>query len=55
MKIICPTCKKKIDYDKKNEFRPFCSNKCKLIDLGSWAKEEFSIPGSEVRGEKNEK
>jgi len=55
MKITCPTCKKKTDYDLENDFRPFCSNKCKLIDLGSWAAEEFSIPGSSIQGEDNEK
>lgn len=55
MKITCPTCKKKTDYDLENDFRPFCSNKCKLIDLGSWAAEEFSIPGSSIQGEDDEK
>ena len=36
----CPNCNKKIDLTNKNVFRPFCSEKCKLIDFGSWAGEE---------------
>ena len=41
----CPTCKKTIEYSTKNNFRPFCSERCKLIDLGEWANETNSIPG----------
>lgn len=55
MKVTCPTCKKRIEYEFNNEFRPFCSNKCKLIDLGAWAAEEFSIPGPNIQGEDDEK
>ena len=42
----CPTCKKTIEYSTKNNFRPFCSERCKLIDLGEWANETNSIPGN---------
>ena len=45
MNIPCPTCKKKIEYSLSNLSRPFCSEKCKLIDLGAWASEEYHIPG----------
>ena len=41
----CPTCKKTIEYSAKNNFRPFCSERCKLIDLGEWANDTNSIPG----------
>lgn len=44
MKIQCPTCKKNIEWDVKNPFRPFCSERCKLIDLGAWAMEKHAIP-----------
>lgn len=27
-----------------NEFRPFCSERCKLIDLGAWANDEYKLP-----------
>lgn len=45
MKLKCPTCNKEIEYSKDNPFRPFCSERCKLIDLGEWASGERSIPG----------
>ena len=43
--VHCPQCKKKILYDLKNEFRPFCSKLCKLEDLGNWAEDKYTIPG----------
>lgn len=46
MKVKCPTCKKIEEYT-NNPFRPFCSERCKLIDLGAWASESFSIPTDE--------
>ena len=46
----CPTCKKTIEYSTKNNFRPFCSERCKLIDLGEWANETNSIPGDTTGG-----
>ncbi len=42
--VICPYCKKKAAYSPTNPFRPFCSERCKLIDLGSWADEKYRIP-----------
>lgn len=53
MNVICPTCKKNTKYNLTNKYRPFCSEKCKLIDLGAWASEEYNIPG-EVNAENNE-
>lgn len=44
-KIICPTCNKKNTWHSANPFRPFCSDRCKLIDLGEWASENRTIPG----------
>ena len=42
--VKCPTCSK--DFERKEtEFPPFCSERCKLIDLGRWMNEEYSIPG----------
>jgi len=42
--IKCPTCSKKTIYSVDNKFRPFCSERCRLIDLGSWAQENYKIP-----------
>ncbi len=47
MKIKCPTCKKKTEW-KNNPFRPFCSERCKLIDLGAWASGEYKIEGEKI-------
>lgn len=41
-------CKKPVEWDAKSPFRPFCSERCKLIDLGEWAAEERRIAGEEV-------
>jgi uncharacterized protein len=41
--VKCPTCGKMVEYQ-GNEFRPFCSERCKLIDFGAWADEEFALP-----------
>lgn len=41
--IACPTCKKETAYGPGNPFRPFCSERCRMIDLGTWLEEGFSI------------
>jgi endogenous inhibitor of DNA gyrase (YacG/DUF329 family) len=43
-KVICPICKKEAQWE-DNPFRPFCSERCRLIDLGKWASEDYRIPG----------
>jgi len=47
-KINCPTCSKKNTWQLENTFRPFCSDRCKLIDLGEWANESRKIPGESI-------
>jgi len=44
MRITCPVCKNITTWE-ENPFRPFCSERCKLIDLGAWASEEYRIQG----------
>ena len=46
--VRCPTCHKLIVYSTRNPYRPFCSERCKLIDLGAWASDERSIPGEDI-------
>ena len=41
--VICPTCGKQTAWE-GNEYRPFCSERCKLLDFGAWADEEYSLP-----------
>jgi endogenous inhibitor of DNA gyrase (YacG/DUF329 family) len=43
MIVRCPRCRKETEYY-DNPFRPFCSERCKLIDLGAWASEKHRIP-----------
>lgn len=45
-KISCPTCGTENTWRLENSFKPFCSDRCKLIDLGEWAKETRKIPGN---------
>jgi hypothetical protein len=40
--MICPICKKEVAPD--SEEMPFCSERCRLIDLGNWASEKYVIP-----------
>ncbi|MBL7479170.1 DNA gyrase inhibitor YacG [Legionella bononiensis] len=47
-KISCPICGKQNTWHSENNFRPFCSERCKLIDLGEWANETRKIPGDPV-------
>ncbi len=47
MKVKCPTCQKDVVWNSAAAFRPFCSKRCQLIDLGQWANEEHSIAGNE--------
>ena len=45
--VKCPTCGNQTHYE-GNEHRPFCSERCKLIDFGAWANEEYSLPVEET-------
>ena len=46
-KINCPTCYREVDWE-NNPARPFCCDRCRLIDLGKWADEEYHIEGKKV-------
>ncbi len=46
MRIPCPICGKPLEYSSKNPWRPFCSERCKLIDLGAWAEGDYVIEGA---------
>jgi len=41
--VPCPTCGKQTAFSPQNRWRPFCSERCKLIDLGSWAAENYRV------------
>jgi uncharacterized protein len=48
IRIKCPHCKKETSLDAGNPFRPFCSERCKMIDLGTWASEGYRVPGEKA-------
>jgi uncharacterized protein len=48
--VKCPTCKREIEWANA-PFRPFCSERCRLIDLGAWLSEQRAIPGDTAHSE----
>lgn len=46
--VACPTCKALVPWTTDQLFKPFCSERCKLIDLGDWATEAHKIAGEPV-------
>jgi endogenous inhibitor of DNA gyrase (YacG/DUF329 family) len=42
--VPCPQCGKLTPLAPQNEWRPFCSERCKMIDLGAWASEKYRVP-----------
>lgn len=46
--VECPTCRKQVEWSDKSPYRPFCSKRCQLIDLGEWAAEEHRIADKEI-------
>lgn len=49
----CPTCGKQVEW-KDNPFRPFCSERCQLVDLGKWVEGEYRVPGEPLPQEPKE-
>jgi uncharacterized protein len=43
-KVACPHCGGTSLYSTENPYRPFCSERCKNMDLGAWASESFRMP-----------
>ncbi|TAK72187.1 MAG: DNA gyrase inhibitor YacG [Betaproteobacteria bacterium] len=49
--VNCPRCGKPLRWGPESPFRPFCSERCKMIDLGAWANEEYRVA---VKGKDDE-
>ena len=45
--VKCPNCQRETEYT-GNEYRPFCSERCKLLDFGAWADEQYALPTQET-------
>ena len=42
--VKCPTCRRPVEWSPESPYRPFCSERCRLIDLGAWFNEQHKIP-----------
>jgi hypothetical protein len=42
--VLCPQCGSESRFEPANRFRPFCSERCRMIDLGAWASESYRVP-----------
>ena len=49
--VRCPQCAIFVEYSVANAFRPFCTERCKLIDLGAWASDQYAVPGKQLEGD----
>ena len=49
--VSCPHCGKTVAWEGSNPYRPFCSERCKMIDLGAWASESYRVPVAENKDE----
>ena len=45
--VACPICNAAVSWIAENRWKPFCSERCKLIDLGQWATEKYRVPAVE--------
>jgi len=50
LRVNCPTCQRELEWQSAR-FRPFCSERCRLIDLGAWLAEQHAIPGDATPAE----
>ncbi len=41
--VPCPTCRRPALFDRDNPWRPFCSERCRSVDLGAWANEQYRV------------
>jgi endogenous inhibitor of DNA gyrase (YacG/DUF329 family) len=49
--VACPRCGKKAAFSPDNKWRPFCGERCRMIDLGSWAAEDYRVAEAEKPSE----
>jgi endogenous inhibitor of DNA gyrase (YacG/DUF329 family) len=53
-KVACPRCGVAAPFSPDNKWRPFCSERCKMIDLGDWAAERYRVPVQEEKKDEPE-
>ena len=42
--VACPQCGKPVEWTPESRYRPFCSERCKMLDFGAWATESYRVP-----------
>jgi hypothetical protein len=52
--VTCPQCGGRVEWTPANPYRPFCSERCRLIDLGAWASESYRVPVSNERPDQSD-
>ncbi len=50
-RVECPTCHRAVEWSDANPFRPFCSERCRLVDLGAWFSGARAIPDESAAGD----
>jgi endogenous inhibitor of DNA gyrase (YacG/DUF329 family) len=53
LKVKCPHCKKEFEYY-SSDFRPFCTERCKMVDLGHWLEESYTVPAQNLTQEEQD-
>ncbi|MHB0990208.1 MAG: DNA gyrase inhibitor YacG [Burkholderiales bacterium] len=51
--VKCPTCGTPVVWCPEQAYRPFCSERCRLIDLGQWESERYTLPATKPLDEKS--
>ena len=51
LEVACPQCRQMVRWTEDNPYRPFCSKRCRLLDLGAWADESHRIAGEPAMDE----
>jgi endogenous inhibitor of DNA gyrase (YacG/DUF329 family) len=49
--VKCPTCRRDVEWSPASQFRPFCSDRCRLVDMGRWLSEQHRIPDESTAAE----
>jgi uncharacterized protein len=52
--VSCPRCGKSVEWVPASRYRPFCSERCRLIDLGAWATERYRVPVADDKDQVDE-
>jgi uncharacterized protein len=48
--VACPRCETDVEWKPENKWRPFCSERCKLMDFGAWANDEYRVADASAAG-----